>query len=840
MAALSEGVSQSLASRRAQIISSLRYEIALTIPQKPGAPIRGRETIRFKLADSSAPLVLDFAQPPDHIVSVRAENREVPFESSLGHLVVPAEHLRQGENTLEIAFVAGDQALNRNDDYLYSLFVPARASLTFPCFDQPDLKGHLVLTLDVPATWQAVANGAEVRREVVGNRAIVQFAETDSLPTYLFGFAAGHFKVERAERGGRHLRMFHRETDEAKVARNRDAVFDLHAQALQWLEEYTTLNYPFGKFDVVLMPSFQFGGMEHPGVIFYNAAGLLLDETATKEQLLGRASTIAHETAHMWFGDLVTMKWFDDVWLKEVFANLMAAKIVNPSFPDLDHDLRFFLTHYPSAYQVDRTAGANPIRQPLDNLNEAGSLYGPIIYQKAPIVMRQLEETLGSDRFRDGLREYLRRYAFGNATWLDLIRLLDDKTEEDLIEWSRAWVEEPGRPTIRTDLRTDAGRIRSLSIVQADPRGRSLVWNQKLQVALGYDRGTRISPLRLNRPNVAVEGIAGIPAPHFVLPSAEGVGYGLFELDPGSREWLVGRLPEIGDPLTRGSAWVTLWDEMLEGRVAPNRLIDLALRALVEETDELNTQRILGYLDDAYWTFLSELDRRALAPRVEAALQGGLARAGATTLKAAYFSTLRRIALTAGGVDFLERVWRKTELIPSLTLAETDFTALAQELAVRGVPYADAILEEQLRRVTDPDRKARLAFVSPALSADITVRDRFFAGLADPANRQHEPWVVEAVAYLNHPLRATEAERWIAPSLELLREIQRTGDIFFPMRWMTATLGGHHSATAARIVTNFLEREQDYPVRLRQIIEQAADTLFRASRIVGRTQQASR
>ena len=153
---------------------------------------------------------------------------------------------------------------------------------------------------------------------------------------------------------------FHRETDAAKVARNREAIFDLHAAALAWLEEYTGIPYPFGKFDFVAIPSFQFGGMEHPGAILYNASSLLLEESATQNQILGRASLIAHETSHMWFGDLVTMRWFDDVWMKEVFASFMAAKIVNPSFPEINHDLRFLLSNYPAAYQVDRAAGRKP------------------------------------------------------------------------------------------------------------------------------------------------------------------------------------------------------------------------------------------------------------------------------------------------------------------------------------------------------------------------------------------------------------------------------------------------------------------------------------------------
>ena len=207
---------------------------------------------------------------------------------------------------------------------------------------------------------------------------------------------------------------------------------------------YTAIPYPFGKFDFVLIPAFQFGGMEHAGAIFYNASGLLLDQSATQNQLLGRASLIAHETAHMWFGDLVTMKWFDDVWMKEVFANFMAAKIVNPSFPAVNHELRFLLSNYPAAYEVDRTAGANPIRQPLENLDEAGSLYGAIIYQKAPVVMRHLEAILGEDNFRDGLREYLKAFAFKNATWNNLIAILDARTPSDLAAWSRSWVEKPG------------------------------------------------------------------------------------------------------------------------------------------------------------------------------------------------------------------------------------------------------------------------------------------------------------------------------------------------------------------------------------------------------------
>ena len=167
--------------------------------------------------------------------------------------------------------------------------------------------------------------------------------------------------------------------------------------------------------------------MEHVGAIQYRASSLFLDEAPSETRLLGRAGLIAHETAHMWFGNLVTMEWFNDVWTKEVFATFMAGKMVNPSFPDVNHDLNFLVRQYPRAYSVDRTEGANPIRQHLPNLNEAGQMYGAIIYNKAPIMMRKLEKVIGEELFREGIQEYLESYAFDNATWPALIEILDAK-----------------------------------------------------------------------------------------------------------------------------------------------------------------------------------------------------------------------------------------------------------------------------------------------------------------------------------------------------------------------------------------------------------------------------
>jgi aminopeptidase N len=839
------GVPLDVATARAANVTGLQYDLSLSIPEALTAPLTGTNTLRFTLKDASKPLVIDFETSREHVKAVDANGRPAPFTYVNGHIVVPPASLLAGANTIRITFTAGDASLNRNVDFLYALFVPARARLALPVFDQPDIKGRWTMTLEHPAKWKSAANGAELSRTDKGDRVTVTFAETEPLPTYLVAFIAGDFKIETAERKGRTYRMFHRETDAAKVERNRDAIFDLHATALEYLETYTAIPYAFGKFDFVAIPAFQFGGMEHAGKILYNASGLMLDESATQNQLLGRASVIAHETAHMWFGDLVTMRWFNDVWMKEVFANFMAAKIVNPSFPAVNHELRFLLSHYPAAYEVDRTPGANPIRQILENLNEAGSMYGAIIYQKAPIVMRHLEALLGTDNFRDGLREYLKAHAFGNATWTDLITVLDRRTPMDLQAWSRVWVEQPGRPVIRTILDVKDGSVTRLAFRQEDPWQRGVVWPQQLRVAIGGLRAEALAKaghapqqtilVELNAAEVEVPKAAGLPAPRYVLPAGSGWAYGDFVLDRATLEYLLTNLPDIADPLTRGSAWVTMWDTLLRGGVRPDAFLDLAMRALPRENDEQLTARVLGYAANTWWRFLDADQRHTRAARFESLLREGLGQGSTASQKASWFGTLRTVATTPATVGWLRQVWEKKEEVKGLPLAEADYTALALELAVREVDGWKAVLETQLDRIENPDRKARFTFVMPALSADPSVRDQWFASLRDVGNRRREPWVLEGLNYLHHPLRAEASKKHIRPSLDLLWEIQKTGDIFFPKRWLDATFGGHSSKDVADTVREFLNSlPANYPERLRNITLQSADELYRAAEITKR------
>jgi aminopeptidase N len=373
-----------------------------------------------------------------------------------------------------------------------------------------------------------------------------------------------------------------------------------------------------------------------------------------------------------------------------------------------------------------------------------------------------------------------------------------------------------------------------VTLRQRDPVSRrGLTWTQRLQVALGYADRVELVPAQFTGPSVELK-TAGRAAPLYVLPNGGGIGYGEMHLDRASLTWLVDHEPDIDDALTRGCVWVTLWDAMLDGELRPDRIIDLAVRALPRETDELNAERILVDLTRSFWQFIPDTVRTARAPQLERVLRAGLSAATTTSLKAAYFAGLRDMALTPETVAWLAAVWREDERIPGVTLAETDYIVLAEELAVRAVDGWRMVLAQQIERTKNPDRKARLRFVVPALSADASERDAFFVSLKDVANRRHEPWVLDGLRYLHHPLRANLSAKYIRPSLELLREIQETGDIFFPARWTEATLRGHQSVVAATAVRTFVSQTpRDYPDRLRRIVLSAADDLFRATKILG-------
>jgi aminopeptidase N len=826
---IEKGVSLQLNNLRKETISEPVYKLYFNIPARKTDPIAGNLTLSFVLNNRKYPVILDFQNPKQFVHQIMANGKISHFEYKNEHLIIPVEELKEGINTLKIDFTAGDLSLNRNDDFLYTLFVPARASTAFPCFDQPDLKARFELSLSIPKDWIAVANGALTSEQEQKNSTLLKFSETKPLPTYLFAFVAGKFyKVSRTI-GGRNLTFYYRETDTAKVSRNLDDIFNIEAHAIQWMENYTGIPYPFRKFAFVAIPAFQYGGMEHPGVILFRANRIFLDKSATQIQKLYRATVISHETAHMWFGDLVTMKWFNDVWLKEVFANFFAAKISNPHFPKMNHQLSFLVDHFPPAYLIDRSAGANPIQQQLGNLDMAGTLYGNIIYHKAPIIMKMLENLVGKQKFQEGLRTYLKKYSYSNASWDDLIRILDQETTLDLANWSKVWVKEPGMPHYQTSMDNN-----KLIIHQTNAAKTGMIWPQYLDVL--YIHNGKNASAKIFADKTA--DTLSLPADAKVLLlNGGGHGYGYFKLDSYQKAFLLGKNIFTLKPLQRAVAYMSLWENMQQQDLQPSLLGKAFYLFLQNETDELNVNLLLGYYDNLFWRFSDTKSRTMLEKNFEPLLWEKIQKAPDASLKSSYYHAWLSTALGKNAINKMVRLWKGSLKIKGLSLSESDMTALSYQLAVRvnektskEIP-AD-ILQQQLKRITNPDRKAEMAFVIPALSSDSTVRDHFFDQLKKPEMREHEPWVNTALEYLNHPLRAKSSEKYIMPALELLPEIQRTGDIFFPKSWLDASLSGYNSMSAAKLIRDFLSKNPDLNPKLRQKVLQSADPVFRSAAIL--------
>ncbi len=809
------GVSRELAQYRQEHYREVVYHLQFSVPQQRNQPVQGKAEIVLTL-EKPSPLIADFRGDSSAVEYVRLNGQPVPYVFRDEHISIDARETVSGENRLEVGFTPLDQSLNRRDDFLYTLLVPDRARTLFPCFDQPDLKSRFVLTLEVPDTWTAVANGAvsEIDSTSMAGKRRVSFRETAPIPTYLFSFVCGRFSKYTEQRDGRSVSMYHRETDPRKVAQC-PAVLDQVFHALEWVEEYTGIPYPFEKYDLIVIPGFQYGGMEHMGATLYADRSIFLEDNATIDNYMGRAGLIAHETAHMWFGDFVTMKWFDEVWTKEVFATFFSSMIVRPMFPQVDHDLNFIKGSYPAAYSEDRTDGSMPIQQPLDNLSDAGLIYSQIVYSKSPIVMNMLYRKLGPEKFREGIREYLGKYAYGNATWNDLIAILDSRCDEDLAAWSRVWVEEKGMPTVHCSIQADSLRVR-----QEDPWKRGLVWEQPLSCLAIGRQGIDTVRVEMNRAEVSVK----LPdSTLYVLPNADGLAYGYFPLDDATSGYLMTHLADFSDPRVRLSALLTLNENLLNLTLSPSDFLQAMIDYMPREENHQLFTLALGYASGCFGLFYGELP----SPEFEVALWRMAETDPRPERRSLAVRTYCGIARTREALDRVYAMWNDETLAQRYRLSEGDLTGLAYSLALRFPERASEITARQRTRITNPDRLAQYDYIVPAVSPDAAVRDSVFQSLLVAENRRIEPWACSVLGLLNHPCRGEQAVAYIRPGLEEMGEVQRTGDIFFPRRWAAALLGSHRSEAAALAVDAFWKDHPDYPVLLGSKIRQQADPLYR-------------
>ena len=810
------GVSIELAQMRKATYSDLSYNLFFSIPENKADDIVGRSTLCVTLK-TLHPLILDFRAEPSQIKTVQANGEKVDYECRDEHIVIDPTHLKIGENVIDIQFVASDEALNRREDLMYTLFVPDRARTLFPCMDQPDLKASYTLTLEIPETWEAVSNGWVLMTNCGNQRKRIKMCTTEPLSTYLFSFVVGKMQVQEFTKDNRTICIYHRETDPKKVAQCKDIADEVFYD-IKWQENYTGIAYPFAKYDLIIVPGFQFGGMEHVGATLYNDSRMFLNENATLSERLERSVLIAHETTHMWFGDLVTMKWFDDVWTKEVFANFYGSMIAEPHFPEVNHQLNFMLDYVPSAISEDRTQGTNSIKQELDNLNHAGLMYGNIIYKKSPIVMNMLYRMMGSDRFRQGIQEYLKTYSYSNASWEDLITILDKYTDENLQRWSHVWCNEKGMPEISATIEG-----KQLVVQQKDPWQRGLCWPQDISFAVVTGNQTEIVTvgMSMDKPTSTVD-LERVGEDSYIIPNVDGAGYGFFRIAAQDTARLFDVMEQSEDEILRGSLQIILHENLINRVIAPEIFIKRMLAYAQHETNELLYASALGYINNC-----NRLFRVVEKEVLETTLWNMMLKAKNAQRALQTFRTYCSVASTTVAIQNIYNIW-KTQQLPALcTPSEQDYIKLSYLLALRYPERSAEITACQLARITNPDRRKEYQFVMPSVSADQAVRDSVFWSLLDVKNRTVEPWASTALANLNNTYRQSEAVAYILPALEEVIEIQRTGDIFFPSSWVGALLYQHQSKEAAEAVKTFFDKYPDYPPLLKNKILQRADHLYR-------------
>ena len=831
------GVSIALAGQRARTISDVRVRLTLDVTSVDSA--LGSVVLRFQRV-GDADVVVDFRGR--RLGRVSANGAAVDPSAFNGqHLRIPAVMLRAGENLVSATFVANIapagasiiRARDRADDtdYLYTLLVPADANQLFPCFDQPDLKVRLSLTVVAPVEWTVIANGSLARADTSGGIAASRFTETRPISTYLIAFAAGPWYRASSTVKGRTINAYVRRS-RAREA-DLDSLLAANHRALAWMERYFDFPFPFEKFDFVLAPAFPFGGMEHPGAVFYNENGFIFRDRPTRPRLLSRHSTILHEVAHQWFGDLVTMRWFDDLWLKEGFATYLAAKAQNEIDSAGGAWNSFYQANKPAAYGVDQTLGTNSLWQRLANLDQAKSNYGAIVYNKAPGVLKQLNYLVGEDAFQGGVRTFLRSHAYANATWQDLLGAVGAAANRPLEAFGKNFMLRPGMPYVEQRIAIRDGKIERLLLVQR-PAHRSVsgdaAWPMRTQLILVYPGKTAVRlPVDITARVTEVAAARGLPAPTFAFPNADDFGYFLSLLDSASMRSLEhGALGAVSDPLLRAMLWGAMWDQVRDAKLPPRRWLELALVEIPREPDEQIAPRLLANLERAMRAYLDDRFRTRVQPDMERMLWTTAGDASRSYgLRKPFLDSFVQLAATADGVDKLEWLLHADSAAGDVVRDPTRWEVVTR-LMVLGAASAQRALDGQTARDTSPDGRRRAFIAGAARRSTLSKAEYFRRYFADTT--LNEDWASGSLGAFNAAEHAGLTRHYVRPALDSLAYIQANRRIFFLGSWLNSFIGGRSDGESLGIVRQFLQQHPALAMDLRQKVLQTSDELSRVVR----------
>jgi aminopeptidase N len=870
-----EGIPRDLARQRAQQLKDIRYALTFTLTPKADF-VSGHEELRFvQNADDLHPSKpkpgslgapdrgvlpewLDFREGT--ISSLTVNGQPASAEIQNGHVQLPAKLLKLDENVVVIDFKApvapAGKAITRFEDkddgseYIYTLFVPMDAEMAFPCFDQPDLKAKFKLQVDSPVEWTVISNTpGTIKAAVWGGSGAkrTDFAETKPISTYLFAFAAGPFQKVHDTPGlpGLYVRKSKLQKAEIEAA----AVQQITADGIKYLSDYFAQPFPFPKYDMVMIPGFAYGGMEHAGATFLREESILFRTAPTHSDRLNRDILLLHELTHQWFGDLVTMRWFDDLWLKEGFAQYMAYHALNSLKPNENVWKRFYQAIKPAAYAIDSTKGTTPIYQDIPNLKDAKSAYGAIVYSKAPGVIKQLAFVVGEDQFRDGLRLYLKGHLYGNAEWNDLVRSLEQTSKKPLDAWADAWIRRRGMPQVDVEWGCDpklvTQKVRDREFVPLGPQQGGLhlmlkqhdvlneggPWPIATEVMLHYPDSDQSLRMDLKTAHASMAVMLTAKCPVWVFANANDEAYGRFLLDEHSRKAVIAHLGDIDDVFERTLLWGSLWDSVRESDLDPREYIELALELLPGEKDESLAQSIIGRTITALHRYVSPEVRTRLAPKMETLAGDQMIHSPSQDMRITWFRALRGVAETATARGQLKDMLSGKLTVPGVELRPLDRWNIVESLVAQNDPEAEAVLAAEEKRDPSGDGK-KYAYMAAAARPDASTKKQYFDEYLHNASRP-EDWIEISLGSFNWWNQSGLTLPYLGPALDALPQVKRERKIFFMLAWLNAFIGGQHSAAAQKQVHDFLDNAApDKDLRLK--ILEVVDELDRTVKIRGK------
>jgi aminopeptidase N len=779
-------LTQAEAEARAARVSHCSYDLRIDL-HRGGETYRGEVAIAFDHS-GQGDLFLDARGRTIESLMVNGERLEPRKE---GHrLILPGAALRP-RTTVRIAYEneydhTGDgfhQFVDPEDgqEYLYSNFEPFEAHRLFPCFDQPDIKATYALRVAAPAEWEVISNSREVSRETLADGRLERtFETTKPFSTYLFALVAGPYHAYRDEHNGIPLGLYCRESLVRFM--DEDELFTVTKQGLDFFAEFFDYPYPFGKYDQLFVPEFNPGAMENVGAVTHNEY-MIFRDPPTETQRRGRAETVLHEMAHMWFGDLVTMKWWNDLWLNESFATYMAYLAIDSAtrFTGAWQDFATSIKNW--AYRQDQLVTTHPIAGTVASTDETFLNFDGITYGKGASVLKQLVASIGMEGFREGMRRYFRRYEYGNATLEQFLAALSEGSGHDLREWARLWLETPSLNTISADWQADGERISRMTLRQSASPEYPTVRPHYLEVGLvrrenGRQEITAL-PARLEREEVEVPGAQGLPRPHLVFPNYGDYGYAKVALDSGSVAFLREHLEEIDDLLFRQMLWSSLWNMVRDQQLSSIEFLALVREKLPLEPDTQLVESVLAYAGRAAGSYVPASRRTEELHRLFETAKAAVQRAPAGDAKITWARTLIGVAATPDDIAYIGRLADGEEVVEGLEIDQDMRWSIAARFVAFGLPGGPERVAAEKER--DPsDRGEREALHAHAATPDPEVKAEVWErALGEGYGSLH--LTSAAMSGFNWTNQRDLLEPYVGRFFEILPEVFRTRQREFAM-----------------------------------------------------------